>query len=203
VAAERASPTDPPDRPPARWWEAPGALAVLCVVAAVLAVVVHGWRADLPAAVLLAVVGVLIGVEDFARHRIPNALLGPTAIALTALLLAAAVATGAWGDLLRGGLAALACGAGFLVLALLRPTGLGMGDVKLAAVLGLWLGWLGWGAVVLGVLAGFVLGGVAGAVLLVSGRATRTTAIAFGPWLLLGAAVATVVAVRFAPVLTG
>jgi len=179
----------------------PGVVAALCVVAALLTVVLHGWRADLPAAVLLAVVGVVLTVEDLATHRLRNAVLAPAAVALGLLLLAAALAIGAWTDLVRAAVAAVACGLGYLVLALLRPTGLGMGDVKLGALLGAWLGWLGWGAVLLGVLTGFVLGGLAGLILIAAGRARRTTAIAFGPWLLLGAAVAGVVTVRLGPVL--
>ncbi|QDB79347.1 MULTISPECIES: prepilin peptidase [Georgenia] len=171
------------------------------MVAAVLAVVLHGWRADLPAAVVLAVAGVLLAAEDLASHRLPNAVLGPTGAALAALLVLAAALTGEWAGLGRAALAAVLCGAGYLLLALLRPTGLGMGDVKLGALLGAWLGWLGWGAVLLGVVAGFVLGGLAGLVLLATRRATRTTAIAFGPWLLLGAALASVLTVRLGPVL--
>jgi len=190
-----SSPAPSRRRPP------PGAVAALCVATALLTVVLHGWRADLPAAVLLAVVGVVLAVEDLASHRLPNAVLAPTAVALGLLLVVAAIAGGTWTDLVRAAVAAVACGLGYLVLALLRPTGLGMGDVKLGAVLGAWLGWLGWGAVVLGVLAGFVLGGLAGLVLLATRRATRTTTIAFGPWLLLGAAVAGVATVRLGPVL--
>ena len=185
----------------ARWWQAPGVLAAACAVAAVLTLLVHGWRADLPAAVVLAVAGVLLTAEDLASHRLPNAVLAPTAVALGLLLLVATLTTGVWDALVRAAVAAVACGLGYLVLALLRPAGLGMGDVKLGALLGAWLGWLGWGAVVLGVLAGFVLGGVAGLVLILARRATRTTAIAFGPWMLLGAAVAGAVTVRLGPVL--
>lgn len=176
-----------------RWWQAPPVLAVAAVVAVTLTVLVVGWRADLPAAVLLAVVGVLLAAEDFASHRLPNAVLQPTAVALVLLLTVAALLDDAWGALLRGVLAALVCGAGYLLLALLRPTGLGLGDVKLGALLGLWLGWLGWPAVVIGVLAGFLLGGLAALALIIVRRADRGSAIAFGPWLLLGAAVATAV----------
>ncbi|WP_226924761.1 prepilin peptidase [Georgenia satyanarayanai] len=171
------------------------------MLAVVLTVLVHGWRADLPAALVLAVAGVLLAAEDLASHRLPNAVLAPTGLALTLLLLVATLVSGAWDGLVRAAVAAVACALGYLALALLRPAGLGMGDVKLGALLGAWLGWLGWGAVVLGVLAGFVLGGVAGLVLLVAGRATRTTAIAFGPWMLLGAAVAGALTVRLGPVL--
>lgn len=184
-----------------QWWRRPAVVAALCVAAALATVVLHGWRTDLPAAVLLAVVGVVLAVEDLADHRLPNALLAPTAVALTLLLTCAALVTGAWADLARAGVAALVCGAGYLALALLRPTGMGMGDVKLGALLGAWLGWLGWDAVVTGTLLGFVAGGVVGLLLVLTGRASRSTAIAFGPWLLLGAALAGVLTVRVGPVL--
>lgn len=193
AADEEDVATDPPTPAGRRWWQAPPVLAVAAVVAVTLTVLVVGWRADLPAAVLLAVVGVLLAAEDFASHRLPNAVLQPTAVALVLLLTVAALLDDAWGALLRGVLAALVCGAGYLLLALLRPTGLGLGDVKLGALLGLWLGWLGWPAVVIGVLAGFLLGGLAALALIIVRRADRGSAIAFGPWLLLGAAVATAV----------
>jgi leader peptidase (prepilin peptidase) / N-methyltransferase len=67
--------------------------------------------------------------------------------------------------------------------------GMGLGDVKLAGVLGLALGWLGWGPSVLGLFAGFAVGAVVGGGLLASGRVTRRTPIAHGPFLLAGAAI--------------
>jgi leader peptidase (prepilin peptidase)/N-methyltransferase len=75
-------------------------------------------------------------------------------------------------------------------LAWVRPADLGLGDVKLAGVLGLVLGWQGWGVVVVGAFLGFLLGGLAGIGLMLAGRADRRTAIPFGPLLLFGALVA-------------
>jgi leader peptidase (prepilin peptidase) / N-methyltransferase len=73
------------------------------------------------------------------------------------------------------------------VLALVSPSGMGLGDVKLAPTLGLALGWLSWGAVAVGVFAGFLLGGLAGlAAILVLGL-TRKSLLPFGPWLVTGA----------------
>lgn len=189
-------PADQAALPPAIWWQRGGMVAALAVAASVITIVVHGWRADLLGAVILTVAGVYLAVEDFSSHRLPNAILAPTAIALVSLLTVLALTGDRLADLSRALLAAVACGVGYLVLALARPTGLGMGDVKLGGLLGLWLGWLGWGAVVLGVLAGFLLGGVAALTLLATGRATRRSALAFGPWLLLGAALASAVTVR-------
>ena len=75
----------------------------------------------------------------------------------------------------------------YLILRVVRPDGMGGGDVKLAGVLGLYLGWLGWGALAVGAFAAFLLGGIFGALLLLRKRAGRRTAIPFGPWMILGA----------------
>jgi leader peptidase (prepilin peptidase)/N-methyltransferase len=64
---------------------------------------------------------------------------------------------------------------------------MGGGDVKLAGVLGLFLGWLGWPELGVGAIGGFLLGGLFGVILLLTGRARRGTAVPFGPWLLAGA----------------
>jgi leader peptidase (prepilin peptidase)/N-methyltransferase len=64
---------------------------------------------------------------------------------------------------------------------------MGLGDVKLAGVLGLFLGYLGWGQLAAGAAAGFVLGGLFGAVLMLLRRARRGSGIPFGPWMLVGA----------------
>jgi leader peptidase (prepilin peptidase) / N-methyltransferase len=65
--------------------------------------------------------------------------------------------------------------------------GMGRGDRKLAPVLGLCLGYLGWGAVLVGSFLGFVLGGIVGVVLIARRRAGRKTKIPFGPFMILGA----------------
>jgi len=99
-------------------------------------------------------------------------------------------------------LAGLALFVGYLVLALVSPGGggLGLGDVKLAGVLGLLLGWLGWGPAIVSVLAAFVIGGVIALILLLVGRASRSSHVAFGPSMILGAWVALMFPVQ---VLTG
>jgi len=67
---------------------------------------------------------------------------------------------------------------------------MGFGDVKLAGVLGGYLAWLGWGELVVGAFAAFLLGGLAGILLMVLRRAGRKSHIPFGPWMLLGALIA-------------
>jgi len=65
---------------------------------------------------------------------------------------------------------------------------MGFGDVKLAGVLGAGLAWLGWGPLVVGGFAAFLLGGAYGVALILSGRGGLRTGVPFGPWMVLGAA---------------
>ena len=105
----------------------------------------------------------------------------------------ASALTGEWVGLLW----ALAGGAGmfalYFVLALISPSGMGMGDVKFAAPLGLALGWFGWTVWLVGVFAGFVIGGVVGLVALLLRRVTLRGSIPFGPSMLAGAIAALLV----------
>ena len=75
----------------------------------------------------------------------------------------------------------------YFVLRAVRPGGMGGGDVKLAGVIGIYLGWLGWGSLAVGSFAAFLFGGLFGVGLLLLRRAGRKTAIPFGPWMILGA----------------
>jgi leader peptidase (prepilin peptidase)/N-methyltransferase len=81
----------------------------------------------------------------------------------------------------------------YFLLRAVYPPGMGFGDVKLAGVLGLYLGYLGWGHVFAGTFAAFLLGGVWGLIVLLARRANLGSAIPFGPFMLAGAALAMVV----------
>lgn len=124
---------------------------------------------------------------DIREHRLPDALVLPAAIALATLLALAAAATDDTAPLGRAAIGALLLFGGYLALRALHPAGLGGGDVKLAALLGLVLGWHGWAPLAAGAAAGFLLGGLAAVALLAVGRASRDTHIAFGPWMIVGA----------------
>jgi leader peptidase (prepilin peptidase)/N-methyltransferase len=80
----------------------------------------------------------------------------------------------------------------YLLLALVNPAGLGFGDVKLSGVLGLHLAWLGWGSLLRGALAGFLLAALCGLALLVARRAGRSSELPFGPFMLVGALIGVV-----------
>jgi leader peptidase (prepilin peptidase)/N-methyltransferase len=75
-------------------------------------------------------------------------------------------------------------------LAFAYPAGMGFGDVKLAGVLGLVLGYLSWWAVAIGAFTGFLLGAVVGVAVMASGRGNRKTALPFGPFLIAGTLIA-------------
>jgi leader peptidase (prepilin peptidase) / N-methyltransferase len=139
----------------------------------------------------LAALGVLLTFIDVRTHRLPDKLVGPGAVWLLVMLTLAALVEGDLAALGRVVLAGAVSALGYLVLGLVRAGGLGLGDVKLAGVLGLWLGWFGWSAVLAGPVLAFVLGGLFACVLLLVGRAGRKSAFAFGPWMIVGAAVAT------------
>jgi leader peptidase (prepilin peptidase)/N-methyltransferase len=80
-----------------------------------------------------------------------------------------------------------------LLVALLARGGFGMGDVKLAFVLGLFAAFISWEALFVAVFGAFVLGGLASILLLLLTKASRKDAIPFGPWLVLGSWLAIVV----------
>jgi leader peptidase (prepilin peptidase)/N-methyltransferase len=162
---------------------------VLEVASAVLFAVIglrFGWSPDLPAWAWFVAVGLLLAVIDLREKLLPNRILLPATVVAAGLLTLAAALDDAWPDLLRALLAGAVSFAVLLAMGLLAPTGLGMGDVKLAALLGLVLGWFSWSAVLLGFLLGFVIQAVLGLALLAARRAGRSTELPFGPALLAG-----------------
>jgi leader peptidase (prepilin peptidase) / N-methyltransferase len=146
-----------------------------------------GLEWAVPAYLALAFVCLVLAVIDASTRLLPNRITYPAFPLVLGLLVVASVGLGDLGRLARGLLAALAVGALFLALALISPRGMGLGDVKLAPTLGLALGWLSWGAVAVGVFAGFLLGGLAGLAAIGLLGLTRKSLLPFGPWLVTGA----------------
>jgi leader peptidase (prepilin peptidase)/N-methyltransferase len=174
------------------WLGSPGSLEL--TAAAVLALV-FGRFAGQPvvaAFAFLSAVGVALGAIDIAVHRLPDRMTLPAYPILISLLGAAALVSHQGSDLARALLGGTALGAAFLMLALLRPGQLGGGDIKLAGLTGLAMGWLGWHAVILGAALSFVLCAVVSLALLATRRLSLSSSICFGPFLLGGAFLAVV-----------
>ncbi len=141
----------------------------------------------LPAFCYLAGIGVPLAVIDARCQRLPDVLILPSyPVALALLGLAALLLPGGAGHFL-GALAGLALAWGvFLLQVLIYPAGLGWGDVKLAGLLGLYLGWLGLGALVAGLFLGYLFAAAARLALIAARRASRKSRLPFGPYLLAG-----------------
>jgi leader peptidase (prepilin peptidase)/N-methyltransferase len=144
----------------------------------------------LPALLAFAAASTVLTLVDLAEKRLPNAVIFPSLAAVAVLLVPATWATGDWMALAWALVGAVAMFAVYFVLALISPSSMGMGDVKLALVIGLLLGWFGLNAWLIGLLAAFIVGGVIALVALALRRVTLRGSIPFGPSMLAGALIA-------------
>lgn len=149
------------------------------------------WRLglswELPAFLLLPVFGVLLAAIDLRTKLLPNRLLLPFTGLVLVLLAAASGLGGGWASLLGAVVGGSVMFLLYLAMALVTPGGIGMGDVKLAGVLGFYGGYAGAVPWLVTVLGGFVVGGVAGVLLLILGGHSRKSHFPFGPAMLVGA----------------
>ncbi|MEO5317940.1 A24 family peptidase [Arthrobacter sp. CC3] len=145
-----------------------------------------GWSWALPSFLFLCTAGLVLSRIDLQHKLLPNRIVVPTLGIGLALLLLDAGMNQRWGNLL---VAAVGCAVSFviyLILALISPRGMGMGDVKLSAPLGLYLGYLSIGHLLLGIALGFIVGAVTSVLLVTGGLAGRKTAVPFGPSMFAG-----------------
>jgi leader peptidase (prepilin peptidase) / N-methyltransferase len=165
-------------------------LSTGCVLALLLGR--FGGQPDVVAFGFFGVLAVALAAIDIAVQRLPDPLTLPAYPILIALLTAAAIAGHDFAALLRALLGGLSLAGAYLLLQVAGRGRLGGGDVKLAGVVGLALGWLGWPVLIAGAALGFVLSAVASLALLAVRRITLQSAISFGPFLMGGALVAMV-----------
>lgn len=156
-------------------------LATALACAAVYARVGLSWA--LPAFLLFTWTLIVVAVIDVRTRRIPNRLTYPLTPALLVLFVLAALLEGAPSVALRAVLGGLVAFGFLLVLALINPRGMGMGDVKLAGFIGIGLGYLGWPYVLLGMFGAFLLGGGVAIALMAARLKGRKDTIPFGPYL--------------------
>lgn len=158
-----------------------------------------GSAAQLVAGLLLlcggaafAVCGIALAFVDIQQHRLPNRIIYPWAGFTLILLVLITFLIGDPVSLGRALAAGLGWAALFLLIRLIHPPSIGMGDVKLSAVLGMYTGFLGWEVLLVGVVLSFLMGGLVSLWLILTKRASSTSRIAFGPFLILGASAALV-----------
>lgn len=137
--------------------------------------------------------GVVLAAIDIDVQRLPVAVVWPWGAVSVAIVAVASLTSEGWDVGLRALIGAAALWLFYLLAFLVYPRGLGLGDVRLAAVLGLLLGFVGWGPLVVGGFAAFVWGLVGAIVPMIRARAVGGVRIPFGPWMLLGAATGIVV----------
>jgi leader peptidase (prepilin peptidase)/N-methyltransferase len=176
-------------RLPARYFLVPVANAVLFATIAVRL----GADWALPAYLLFFAVLLAISVVDLQLQIIPNRIVYPAIFASVPLLAVAALGQHDWWPLERALISAAAAWFALLVIHLVSPGGMGFGDVRLSFLLGLFLGWLGYGHVLTGLFLGFLLGAVVGLLLVALRLRKRTDHVPFGPFLAVGAALAILV----------
>jgi leader peptidase (prepilin peptidase)/N-methyltransferase len=146
-----------------------------------------GTTAVLVAWLLLAVAGSVLGYIDARTRYLPSAIIWPSYLVIGLALFGAAMVSGEWGSLRRAVLAGVIGFAVFYVLWFVFPRGVGFGDVRLSGLLGLALGWLGWGEFISGLYGGFFLGAIVGIALIMARVMTRKQMVPFGPFMLIGA----------------
>jgi leader peptidase (prepilin peptidase) / N-methyltransferase len=157
-----------------------------------------GLHVVLIAYLYLAAISIALTLIDIELHKLPDVLTLPSYPIAAVLLTAGALAAHQPFDLARAAIGGVALFALYAVLWFVYPKGMGLGDVKLAGVLGMYLGYLGWGPLAVGAFFGFALGGVIGITLMATGRATRKSKIPFGPFMLSGAMAAVFFGARLA-----
>jgi leader peptidase (prepilin peptidase)/N-methyltransferase len=179
--------------PPTDGGPGPGVLSL--AMGALFAAAGLRFGADwaLPAFLVFFAALLAVAVIDLEHYIVPNRIVAWTLAVSLPLLAVAALVDDRWSSLGRAVVGGVAAGAALLVVNLAAPRGMGMGDVKLALVLGLYLGWLGLAHVVLGLFLGFLLGALGGVLLIALGLRTRKDHVPFAPFLAGGAVVAVLV----------
>jgi leader peptidase (prepilin peptidase) / N-methyltransferase len=145
----------------------------------------HSWA--LPAFLVLGAALLAISLIDLEHYLIPNAIIYPVGFMAVPLLALGAGLDGHWWWFARALIGAACAFAALFAIHIASPKGMGFGDVRLAFVLGLYLGYLGALDVSFGIFLGFVYGSVIGLALMASGKRGRRQHIPFGPFLAAGA----------------
>lgn len=140
----------------------------------------------LVALLYLLAISIALTIIDIEVQRLPDSIVLPAYLVSAVLLIAAAWLSGDIARLALVGIGAVALVLFYALLAFGYRGGMGLGDVKLAGVLGMYLGWFGLGPLAVGAFAPFVFGGTFALALIIARKAGRKSRIPFGPWMLAG-----------------
>jgi leader peptidase (prepilin peptidase)/N-methyltransferase len=149
-----------------------------------------GYNWDLPAFLTLLASLLALSAIDVELLVLPKVIIYPSLIAITALLIVAAGMTNDWHRLLIAALCAVGWFVLFFIINFASPRALGFGDVRLAPILGLGLGWLGIRFVILGFFAANLVGAIIGLALIAAKKMSREQPIPYGVFLAIGAGIA-------------
>jgi leader peptidase (prepilin peptidase)/N-methyltransferase len=165
--------------------------ALASLVAGALVGAAIGWDWPLVWLVPLVPVAVALSYIDWHTRLLPTRVVLPATLAAVVATVVVGLATGERDALVRALVAMVGVRTFFWVLWFVRSAGMGFGDVRLAALVGLVLGWVGWGPVAIGVWIGFVAFSVPGLLLAVvrRDRSLLKQAFPFGPFMVVGALV--------------
>jgi leader peptidase (prepilin peptidase)/N-methyltransferase len=159
-----------------------------------------GYNWDLPAYLVLFAGLLSLACMDLEHLLLPKRVVYPVLLLVTLLLVMASVESGHWHQLIVAAISAVAWYALFFVINLTSPRILGFGDVRLALLLGLGLGWFGWRFVVIGFFAANVIGAIIGLALIATKRMSHDQPIPYAVFLALGTAVAVFAGPEVAPI---
>jgi leader peptidase (prepilin peptidase)/N-methyltransferase len=146
-----------------------------------------GMLTALPAFLWFVAVAIALALIDLETGRLPDAIVLPAYPVLAGLLTLSAFLAGDSAALLRAVVGAVASFAVYYAIALARPDGMGFGDVKTAGIIGGMLAFVSYPVLLVGVAAAFLLGATTGVAVLLSRRASRSSRIPFGPFMVAGA----------------
>ncbi len=165
---------------------------VEATTAALFAAAAARFGADwaLPAYLALLAGLLALACTDLELMLLPKRIVYPTLAVVSALLVVAAAGTGDWGKLGTAAACGVVAFAFFFALNFVNPRWMAFGDVRLALLIGVGLGWLGPGTVLLGFFLGFLLGAVIGVALILAKRIGPRSPVPFGVFLAAGAALA-------------
>lgn len=141
----------------------------------------------LPATIYFAWLSIVIAFIDIDVQLILDIMTYPSMLLILALLTLASWGAGSWTPLLRAVICAVALAAFYVLLGFIWPNGMGLGDAKLAVILGLILGWLGLRQLIVGASAAFIVGGVFALIQVARKRINMNGGVPFGPYMLIGA----------------